>query len=55
MILKIFCALDRHRAEQLFNNVPSSKLRSVHETGEDYRSLLLFIEDHRKVIQLVIY
>ncbi|XP_050445512.1 odorant receptor 42a-like isoform X2 [Cataglyphis hispanica] len=41
------------RAERLFNQRSSKTGRSIRGTEKDYRNIVLFIEDHRSVIQFV--
>lgn len=47
--------LYRCRAERLFNERSSKTGRSIRGTEKDYRNIVLFVEDHRSVIQLVIF
>lgn len=49
------CAhLYRYRAERLFSERSSKSGRSIRGTEKDYRNIVLFVEDHRNVLQLVI-
>lgn len=43
-----------YRAERLFNENSSKAGRSIRRTEKDYRSIVLFVEDHRNVIQYVL-
>lgn len=44
----------RCRAEKLFSERSSKVGRSIRRTEKEYRNIVLFVEDHRNVIQLVI-